>query len=85
MLMIKSTCVDFFVYIKNNSMSILLGLLNISDKPTILKHLKDIIKCLKEIEIEKTTKHLNTEMDEASEEFYNTNKKKKEKGDDLSL
>lgn len=66
-------------------MSILLGLLNISDKPTILKHLKDIIKCLKEIEIEKTTKHLNTEMDEASEEFYNTNKKKKEKGDDLSL
>lgn len=83
MLMIKSTQVDFFVYIKNNSMSILLGLLNISDKPTILKHLKDIIKWLKEIE--KTTKHLNTEMDEASEEFYNTNKKKKEKGDDLSL
>ena len=60
-------------------MSILLGLLNISDKPTILNHLKDIIKWLKEIEIEKTTKHLNTEMDEASEEFYNTNKKKRKR------
>lgn len=36
-------------------------------------------------EIEKATKHLNNEIDEAAEEFYNTNKKKKEKDDGLSL
>ena len=36
-------------------------------------------------EIEKETKHLNNEMDEAAEEFYNSNKKKKEKDDGLSL
>ena len=35
-------------------------------------------------EIEKATKHLNSEMDEAVEEFYNT-KKSKEKDDGLSL
>ena len=35
-------------------------------------------------EIEKATKHLNSEMDEAAEEFYNT-KKSKEKDDGLSL
>lgn len=35
-------------------------------------------------EIEKATKHLNDEMDEAAEEFYQT-KKKKEKDDGLSL
>ncbi len=28
-------------------------------------------------EMEKVTKHLNNEMDEAAEKFYNTNKKKK--------
>ena len=33
-------------------------------------------------EIEKATKHINAEMDEAAEEFYNT---KKEKDDGLSL
>ena len=36
-------------------------------------------------EMEKATKHLNNEMDAAAEEFYNTNKKKKEKDDGLSL
>ena len=36
-------------------------------------------------EVEKATKHLNNEIDEAAEEFYNTNKKKKEKDDGLSL
>ncbi len=35
-------------------------------------------------EIEKATKHLNNEMDEAAEEFYHT-KKNKEKDDGLSL
>ena len=35
-------------------------------------------------EIEKATKHLNTEMDEAAEEFYKT-KKDKEKDDGMSL
>lgn len=35
-------------------------------------------------EIEKATKHLNDEMDEAAEEFYKT-KKDKEKDDGLSL
>ena len=35
-------------------------------------------------EIEKATKHLNNEMEEAAEEFYNT-KKSKEKDDGLSL
>ena len=35
-------------------------------------------------EIEKATKHLNNEMDEAAEEFYKA-KKGKEKDDDLSL
>ena len=35
-------------------------------------------------EIEKATKHLNNEMDEAAEEFYKT-KKDKEKDDGLSL
>ena len=35
-------------------------------------------------EIEKATKHLNNEMDEAAEEFYKT-KKDKEKDDELSL
>ena len=35
-------------------------------------------------EIEKATKHLNSEMDEAAGEFYNT-KKEKEKDDGLSL
>ena len=35
-------------------------------------------------EIEKATKHLNNEMDEAAEEFYQT-KKSKEKDDGLSL
>lgn len=35
-------------------------------------------------EIEKATKHLNNEMDEAVEEFYKT-KKDKEKDDGLSL
>ena len=34
--------------------------------------------------IEKATKHLNNEMDEATEEFYKT-KKGKEKDDGLSL
>lgn len=34
--------------------------------------------------IEKSTKHLNDEMDEAAEEFYKT-KKEKEKDDGLSL
>ena len=34
--------------------------------------------------IEKATKHLNDEIDEATEEFYN-NKKDKEKDDGLSL
>lgn len=36
-------------------------------------------------EIEKANKHLNDEMDEAAEEFYNTNKKKKKEDDGLSL
>ena len=35
-------------------------------------------------EIEKATKHLNSEMDETAEEFYNT-KKSREKDDGLSL
>ena len=35
-------------------------------------------------EVEKATKHINDEMDEAAEEFYNT-KKSKEKDDGLSL
>ena len=35
-------------------------------------------------EIEKSTKHLTDEMDEAAEEFYKT-KKDKEKDDGLSL
>ncbi len=35
-------------------------------------------------EIDKATKHLNNEMDEAAKEFYNT-KKNKEKDDGLSL
>ena len=35
-------------------------------------------------EIERATKHLNNEMDEATEEFY-TDKKDKEKDDGLSL
>ena len=35
-------------------------------------------------EIEKATKHINDEMDEYTEEFYN-NKKYKEKDDGLSL
>lgn len=35
-------------------------------------------------EIEKATQHLNNEMDEAAEEFYQT-KKNKEKDDSLSL
>jgi len=35
--------------------------------------------------IEKATKHLNNEMDETAEEFYNTNKNKKEKGNGMSL
>lgn len=35
-------------------------------------------------EIERATKHLNNEMDEVAEEFY-TDKKDKEKDDDLSL
>lgn len=35
-------------------------------------------------EIERATRHLNNEMDEATEEFY-TDKKNKEKDDDLSL
>ena len=35
-------------------------------------------------EIERATKHLNNEMDEIAEEFY-TDKKDKEKDDDLSL
>ena len=35
-------------------------------------------------DIEKATKHLNNEMDDAAEEFYDT-KKDKEKDDDLSL
>ena len=35
-------------------------------------------------EIEKTTKHINNEMNEAAEEFYKT-KKDKEKDDGLSL
>ncbi len=35
-------------------------------------------------EIERVTKHLNNEMDEAAEEFY-TDKKDKEKDDGLSL
>ena len=38
----------------------------------------------KKREIEKSTKHLNNEMDEAAEEFYQT-KKDKEKDDGLSL
>ena len=38
----------------------------------------------KKREIEKSTKHLNNEMDEATEEFYQT-KKDKEKDDGLSL
>ena len=42
----------------------------------------NIIK--EEIEIEKSTKHLNNEKDEAAEEFYRT-KKDKEKDDGLSL
>lgn len=37
------------------------------------------------IEIERTTKHLNNEMDEAAKEFHNTNKKKKEKNDSFEL
>ena len=36
-------------------------------------------------EMEKATKHLNNEMDEAAEEFYNTNNKKKEKDDGFEL
>ena len=35
-------------------------------------------------EMERATKHLNNEMDEAAEKFYQT-KKKKEKDDGLSL
>ena len=35
-------------------------------------------------EVEKATKHINNEMDEAAEEFYKT-KKEKEKDDGLSL
>ena len=38
----------------------------------------------KKREIEKSTKHLNNEIDEAAEEFYQT-KKDKEKDDGLSL
>ena len=36
-------------------------------------------------EVEKATKHINNEMEESAEEFYNSNKKKKEKDDGLSL
>ena len=36
-------------------------------------------------EIEKATKHINNEMEEAAEEFYNTNNKKKEKDDGFEL
>ena len=36
-------------------------------------------------EINKSTKHINDEMEEAAEEFYKTNRKDKEKDDGLSL
>lgn len=36
-------------------------------------------------EIDKSTKHINDEMEEAAEEFYKTNRKDKEKDDGLSL
>ena len=36
-------------------------------------------------EIDKSTKHINDEMEEAADEFYKTNRKDKEKDDGLSL
>ena len=36
-------------------------------------------------EIDKSTKHINDEMEEAAEKFYTTNRKGKEKDDGLSL
>lgn len=46
-------------------------------------YLKDLIYPIKKID--KSTKHINDEMEEAAEEFYTTNRKDKEKDDGLSL
>ena len=50
----------------------------------LLSHFIKKTKKTPKREIEKATKHLNNEMDEAAEKFYKT-KKDKEKDDDLSL